>query len=242
MITNFKIEGNITISDSHEELNKTGGSSTNKVLSMQALVDNKDLLESLLREVTLGESLVNIRGNNSFTDSSIVSGEPSIDGPNENKDSLDISYNTLINLFESENNDSIRSGSNSNEPDQEKNARGQLKVEEKEIEQQKRRRLDRMRKKIDRGGTKCVSKQNLGSPTHDDQTKREGYQLVGSGDDPENYSEVTGQVEIIQKNVKCWLRRRQYLDVKYAVVVLQNCNFFSVKILTPPATLPSNKS
>ena len=225
MITNFKIGEQITISDSQSELNATENSSTNKVLSMQALVDNKDLLESLLREVTLGESLVNIRGNNSFTDSSIVSGEPSIDGPNENKDSLDISYNTLINLFESENNDSITSRDPENPAHQEKNSRGQLKVQEKEIEERKRRRLNRMRRKVEGGDSNFEAKQNLGSPGHEDGIKLEGYQLVGNKDDQENYSEVTGQVEIIQKNVKCWLRRRQYLDVKYAVGVLQNCNF-----------------
>lgn len=32
------------------------------------------------------------------------------------------------------------------------------------------------------------------------------------------------RIKMIQKNVRGWLLRRQYLDIKYAARVLQNCN------------------
>lgn len=44
-----------------------------------------------------------------------------------------------------------------------------------------------------------------------------------------NYKEIydihQDHIKIIQKNVRGWLLRRQYLDIKYAARVLQNCNY-----------------
>lgn len=38
-----------------------------------------------------------------------------------------------------------------------------------------------------------------------------------------NMEENYDKVKIIQKNVRCWIRRKQYLDIKYAVKVLEKC-------------------
>lgn len=41
--------------------------------------------------------------------------------------------------------------------------------------------------------------------------------------DPVKFAEHQNQVQIIQKNVRGWLLRRQYLDILHATRVLQNC-------------------
>lgn len=43
----------------------------------------------------------------------------------------------------------------------------------------------------------------------------------------EKYSSHQEGIKLIQKNVRGWLLRRQYLDIKYATRILQNCNFIS---------------
>ena len=41
--------------------------------------------------------------------------------------------------------------------------------------------------------------------------------------DPIIASDHQNEVKVIQKNVRAWLLRRQYLDILHATRVLQNC-------------------
>ena len=194
----------------------------NQNYTLMTLIDNQELLEALLREVTLDKTLsyANANNTNSVTDS-FISAEPSIEPQRDNADSLDISYSAIINMFEEEK-DSKNSLSSKDNQDEEKHR------SVRESKKQSFRKSDRRKRRV-QSGVKGVSNENQNSLNFSreqienlkESTINDPNELINIQTYKAN-GELNNQVVSIQKNVKGWLRRRQYKDIKLAVNVLQN--------------------
>ena len=168
-------------------------------LNFKLIREHKDYVESYLRQISLNESI----------SISNRSDHPSVEGPNENIEE-DLYLQNLFTILSSSNSSNIimKELSENSSKQQDSNLH-------KICESLERRDFINRRKRMRNIERNIKNRVDEKMPN------------VRTGDssgiiNPQLFGESQEQVKLIQKNVRGWLRRRQYLDTKYAVKILQS--------------------